>query len=270
MKKLIFLFVTIGSIVAGCDRCEREDFKPERVFTIEGNILNSDNGEPISGMMLRLQGPEAGNNTKWAIDRDTADEKGYFKLQYTKKDVFVISDRTTTVYHEDPNHIGLPINLINSLDTTDIKQNYFFPSSAQVDFSIINKDFFSDDDTLFIFFNWIERIKNIDVVDTFYVKAIGDFSNPFNYELEGYIFSKEEVLKFSNESFIVQGQNYYFPQGWFTKFQGFAGIGIKSVEEFMNGDRNYSETDNPHTFNVLLEEHNESYQVEIDIAKLEK
>jgi hypothetical protein len=38
----------------------------------------------------------------------------------------------------------------------------------------------------------------------------------------------------------------------------------------MNGDRNYSETDNPHTFNVLLEEHNESYQVEIDIAKLEK
>ena len=135
---------------------------------------------------------------------------------------------------------------------------------------IINKDFFSDDDTLFIFFNWIERIKNIDVVDTFYVKAIGDFSNPFNYELEGYIFSKEEVLKFSNESFIVQGQNYYFPQGWFTKFQGFAGIGIKSVEEFMNGDRNYSETDNPHTFNVLLEEHNESYQVEIDIAKLEK
>jgi len=267
MKNLLIHFVFFGIIATGCDRCEREDFKPNRVFTIEGNIMNPDNGEPISGMMLRLQGPEAGNNTKWAIDRDTTDEKGYFKLQYTKKDVFVISDRTTTVYHEDPDHFGLPKNLINSLDTTDVKQNFFFPSSAQVDFSIINKELISDDDTLFIFFNWIERIKNIGKVDTFEVLYI-----PQNnlLSLRGLVIKKNELDDYSNSTYIVQGQNYYFPQGWFTKFQGFAGIGIKSVAEFMNGERNYSDSDNPHTFNVLLKEHNQTYQVEIDIAKLEK
>lgn len=214
----------LGIITTSCNRCEREDFKPERVFTIEGNILNPDNGEPISGMMLRLQGPEAGSNTKWAIDKDTTDDKGYFKLQYTKKDVFVFSDRTTTVYHEDPNHIGLPNSFIRSTDTLDISGEFCFnvDKYVPIKFSITN---FNHVDSIYVVLFGGSFLKEYSSIPKREISNI----DGHKFQVSCLAFSKDKLERNGQFSLNQSIGTYFFPKGEFGKITGILTSSIDSI-----------------------------------------
>ena len=266
MKKLFFLILTLGILLTGCDRCEREDSKPERVFTIEGNILNPENGEPISGMMLRLQGTEAGNNTKWAIDRDTTDEKGYFKLQYTKKDVFVISNRTTTVYHEDPNHIGLPHSIIWSTDTMDIEGDfcYGYGSSLPVKFEIKN---FNNLDSFFLI---IRDSKFMEYDNIPKMQLFDSFGNRFQVS---YLKKSKQELQLNNTIFINYGiGTYVYPGARFSRVEGFFVDDLDKIQGLYNFTHkdfpDSSHLSDPRIIYEPLTSCLEEKVIELDCAKL--
>jgi len=257
-------------MLTGCEKCER--FKPQRDFTIEGKMINSKTGKPISNWPLRLEGYfDALTHKNYAVDRDTTDSIGYFKLQYTKRNISLFNDdKTIRVISEASPEDLFIYHPIVSTDTVNINQTFYFPLIGFVDFDIKNKALLNKNDTLFISFTRFETITNFGKADTFFVKDTDPLYGPNKYKLEGLVLPKSRLDTFVLKKYQLEEFTYFLPTRKYASFQGVAGIGIKSVEDFINGERSYSDNENPHTFNLVLEEHNQIYQVEIDIARLEK
>lgn len=264
MKKLIFLFVTIGSIITGCDRCEREEFKPERFYTIEGKLLDPNTGEPLVGKVMYMDeyADAKPQYLEQNIARDTTDKSGNFQLKYSIKG-FVFENIESNVFIETEN---LAHNdwFMWIKDTTDFNGEFCYPPVNKVKIKFVNVDFLSESDSIYIIFRNPSFANNNAELERFNF----EFNNE-KYWPSGIKLKKQELKSNTELEFIQYSAVYFVPDGFIENFVLFTCIGKKNLEEFYITNR-YQDTTVNGVHSKQLFGCNEKVEFTIDIAKLEK
>ena len=265
MKKLIFLILTLGILLTGCDRCEREDFKPEKYYTIEGRMINSETGEPIKNMALRLKGYDDYGHPKWAVDRDTTDENGNFSLRYRYKDVGV--ELKSYVIYEKEGHLGLPIEIIELSDTISIKKDFCLYPKAYVKLKILNFSHLAESDTIYILLPYGSSLTGYDVKNKITISK----ENEDVQKLDGLVLTKQMMISNGTFQFTLNSEKYFFPENYFNKFVCYYSNNTDSIKHFLNyPSYEYGELNISNLSYYEISECQGTYEINLDISNIPK